>query len=191
MLAQIKNQINWLDLFVIIILIKICYAAIKTGFPAELFKILGVILATYLSLHYYSWLSSFVSILLGSKNMPLVFLSLLFFISLAGAGFLFFSFLSRIFFKLVKIEAVSSLNKWGGLVLGITRGFLFAGLVIFIFVISGIGYLKKSVAASYSGKAIFKIAPATYAWVFNGIVSKLVSGEKLNQSILNVEKDLK
>jgi len=191
MLTQIKNQINWIDLFVIIILIKICYVAIKTGFPVELFKILGLILATYLSLHYYFRLSSFVSILLGSKNIPSVFLSLLSFIFLAGAGFLFFSFLRRIFFKLVKMEAVSSLNKWGGLVLGITRGFLFAGLVIFIFVISGIGYLKKSVAASYSGKAIFKIAPATYGWAFNGIVSKLITGEKLNESILNVEKDLK
>ncbi len=104
---------------------------------------------------------------------------------------MFFSFLRRIFFKLVKMEAVSALNKWGGLVLGITRGFLFASLVIFIFVISGIGYLKKSVTVSYSGKAIFKIAPATYAWAFNGLVSKLVTGEKFNQSILDVEKDLK
>ena len=190
MLTQIKNQINWLDLFVIIILIRICYAAIKTGFPVELFKILGVILATYLSLHYYSGLTSVVSILIGSKNMPLVFLNLLSFIFLAGAGFLFFSFLRRIFFKLVKMEAVSALNKWGGFVLGITRGFLFASLVIFIFVISGIGYLKKSVTASYSGKAIFKIAPATYAWVFNGLVSKLVTGEKFNQVILDVEEDI-
>ncbi|MEK6727252.1 MAG: CvpA family protein [Candidatus Omnitrophota bacterium] len=191
MFSQIKNQINWLDLFVIIILIRICYVAIKTGFPIELFKILGVILATYLSLHYFSGLSSSLLILIGSKNIPSVFLSLLSFMFLAGAGFLFFSFLRRIFFKLVKMEAVSALNKWGGLVLGITRGFLFASLVIFIFVISGIGYLKKSVTVSYSGKAIFKIAPATYAWAFNGLVSKLVTGEKFNQSILDVEKDLK
>lgn len=104
---------------------------------------------------------------------------------------MFFSLLRRIFFKLVKMVAVSALNKWGGFVLGITRGFLFAGLVIFIFVISGIGYLKKSVTSSYSGKAIFKISPATYGWVFNGLVSKLVTGEKFNQAILDVEKDLK
>ena len=103
---------------------------------------------------------------------------------------MFFSILRRIFFKLVKMEAVSALNKWGGLVLGITRGFLFASLVIFIFIISGIGYLKKSVAASYSGKAIFKIAPATYVRVFNGLVSKFAAGEKFNQATLDVEKGI-
>lgn len=191
MLAQIRTQINWLDLFIIIILIRICYTAIKAGFPAELFKIAGLILATYLSLHYYSGLSSFLSGLIGPKNTLSALLSPVSFIFLAGAGIFAFSLLRRIFLKLVKMEAVSSLNKWGGFVLGITRAFLFASLVVFIFVISGTGYLKRSVTASYSGKAVFKIAPATYAWVFNGLVSKFVSGEKFNQGVLDAQKGLK
>lgn len=190
MLAQIKNQVNWLDIFVLIILIRICYVAIKTGFLLELFKILGAILAAYLSLHYFSRLSSFVSTLIGFRNISPAFLSLLSFVFLAGAGYLAFSFLRRIFLKLIKMEAVSTLNKWGGFVLGVARGFLFASLVIFIFVISGIGYLKKGVTVSYSGKALFRIAPAAYSWVFNGLVSKLVTGEKFNQIIFDAEKEI-
>lgn len=190
MLAQIKNQLNWLDIFVVIILIRICYTAVKTGFPVELFKILGLILAAYLSLHYYSRLSLFVSTLLGSKNISPLFLSLLSFIFLAGTGLLVFSFLRRIFFKFVKMEAVSALNKWGGFVLGIARGFLFASLLIFIFVMSRADYLKKTVTTSYCAKGVFKIAPAAYVWIFEELVSKFTAAEKFNQAVFDLEKDI-
>lgn len=187
---NIIKQVNWLDIFVLIILIRICYVSVKSGFPVELFKFSGLILAVFLSLHYYTRLSALVSVSLGLKNVSLVFLSLLSFVFLASIALLIVSLLRKLFFKLVKIEAVSNLNKWGGLVIGIVRAFLFASLIIFVFVMSGISYLQGSVASSYSGKGIFRLAPQAYGWMFNGVVSKFCASEKFNQSVLKAEKGL-
>src|SRR3989338_5766022 len=116
----IIKQVNWLDILILIILIRASYVAIKTGFPLELFKILGVTLATCLSLHYYSGVSAFISASLGFKNIPTALLNLLSFILLAGAALLAAFVLRKLIFRFVKMEAVSGLNKWGGFFLGIT-----------------------------------------------------------------------
>ncbi|MDD5238786.1 MAG: hypothetical protein PHU96_07520, partial [Candidatus Omnitrophica bacterium] len=71
----------------------------------------------------------------------------------------------------------------GALILGVIRGFLFASLIICIFIISDSEYLNKSVMNSYSGKRVFKIAPATYTLLWNNLFSKFMPQEELNEAI--------
>jgi hypothetical protein len=85
---------------------------------------------------------------------------------------------------------VPVLNKWGGLVLGILRGFLLAGLIIFMLAISTLTYLRNSAIKSYLGKGLFKVAPATYSWLWGNITSKFMTNEKFNKTILEVSEGL-
>ena len=188
MLYNILRQINWLDIFVIILLARICYVAINTGLPIEIFKILGTLCAIYFSFHYYSSLSGSIQKIVGFKNIPIGFLNFSSFLILTVFSYGIFIILRKIFSSLVKIDSVSTLNKLGGVALGTIRGILLASLLVFIFVISGNGYLKGSVRASYSGKTLFKIAPATYKTISNGFVSKLFPRQKVNSYITELGK---
>ena len=192
MILNIIKQFNWVDIFVIILLFRICYIAIKSGFVVELFKFLGTVLAIYLSLHYYTALADLVTRYLFIKeNMPLEFLDFIAFIILVIIGYLVFVILRGVFSQLIKTEAAPNLNRWGGLVLGIVRGILFSSLIIFILVISSVSYFKNSAGNSYLGKRLFKVAPTTYTKLWNGLMSKFMTGEKFNQAIIDIQEGIK
>lgn len=188
MLLDIIKQFNWVDIIVVIILFRICYIAVKSGLPVELFKILGTLLAIYLSLHYYTMLSDFFRNRIAVKSLPLEFLDFLSFTVLAILGYLIFVSLRVLFHRLIKMEATPQFNKWGGLILGVGRGILLGGLIIFMLIISSVSYLKNSVKDSYSGKRLFKVAPATYSALWDNLMSKFATQEKFNSTILEVQK---
>ena len=188
MLLDIIKQFNWLDIIVVIILFRICYIAVKSGLLVELFKILGTLLAIYLSLHYYTMLSDFFRNRIAVKSLPLEFLDFLSFTVLAILGYLIFVSLRDLFYHFIKMEAVPQLSKWGGLILGMGRGILLGGLIIFMLMISSVSYLKNSVKDSYSGKRLFKVAPATYSALWDNLMSKFATKEKFNSTILEVQK---
>jgi membrane protein required for colicin V production len=183
---DIFKEINWVDIFFVIILLRICYISIKNGMPIEFFKLLGAVAAAYLSLHYYTSLAFFLRDRF-IKNSPLELLNFASFIILAFAGYLALFLLRQIFFRLIKVEPVPGLNKWAGIIFGLSRGLLFLSLIVFVFALSPLGYMKKSVAASYSGKSIFKIAPRAYEVIWNGIFSKFATSEKFNSSVMDLQ----
>jgi len=185
LLSTIK-QFNWVDIFVVIIFIRIFYVSLKSGFSVELFKFFGAVLAIYLSLHYYTTLADFIGARI--KKVPVEFFYLFAFAALAILGNLIFVLLRSIFYRFIHMEAVPQLNKWGGFVLGIARCILVVGLLTFILVISDIGYFKKSVANSYSGKYFLRVAPNVYSGLWNNLISKFMPKEKFNRSTLDIPK---
>jgi len=191
MLTDVFKNINWVDIFVIIILFRIGYIAINQGFRIEIFKLLGTISAIYVSLHYYVHFA--VGIV---KFAPIVedvmsseFLEFLSCIALAMITYLIFVLLRSLFYRLLKMEALPALNHWGGFVLGIARASLLAGLIIFILVASDVSYLKNSVKKSYSGPYLAKLAPATYSSLWNVFMSKFMTGEKFNKAAVELKKE--
>lgn len=188
-LLNIFKQFNWVDILAIILLFRIGYIAIKNGLSVELFKLLGTILAIYLSLHYYTLFSGWL-VRADAKPATVAFLNLTSFLVLAILGYLVFLLLRVIFYRFIKMEAVPRLNKWGGFVLGILRGFLLTGLIVFMLVASNIDYLKSCVKDSYLGRYLFKVAPKTYACLWNGFASKFMTKEKFNKTVLKLKEDL-
>ena len=193
-MLEIIKRLNWVDIFVIILLFRILYVSLKSGFAAELFKLLGTITAIYISLHYFTlfsdWVVGSAKVTISKESMPLEFMDFISFVILVLAGYLFFVGLRAVFYRFIKMEAVPTLNRWGGFVLGIIRGFLLASLIIFMLVISTISYLRDSTLDSYLGSRIYKIAPATYSWIWNSLTSKFMGKEKFNKTVFEVSKDL-
>jgi len=186
-LLNTLKQFNWADIFFIILLIRTCYVALKNGFPTELFKLLGTICAIYLGLHYYIKFSDYVLNLSGAKNLPAEYLTFFSFVLLVFLGYFIFFLLGRVFSRFLQMEAVPVLNKWGSLILSIIRSLFLMSLIIFAMVISPLGYFRDSVNNSYSGKRLFKIAPITYAWLWDSIMSRFRTQEKFNATILQVQ----
>jgi uncharacterized membrane protein required for colicin V production len=189
-LPSVIQRFNWVDIFVIILLFRICYIAFKTGFVPEFFKLLGTLLAIYVAMHYYTGLSDFLGGRFGlDKKMPLDFLDFICFISLAIISYLVGILFRQAFCRLIKLETVPRLNMWGGFVIGIARAVLLAGLFTFIISISTVKYLHDKVADSYFGVSLIKVAPQTYSSVWYGFMSKFTPAEKFNKTILEVQNN--
>ena len=190
MVLNILKQINWVDIFVLILILRICFIAVKNGFPVELFKFIGTVSATFLSLHYYTDLAGFLSnwLFLG-KRIPLEFLEFLVFLVLAISGYCLFILMRSLFSRFLKMEAISALNRWGGLFLGLARAALLSSLVMFMLAISSVGYFKESVKESYLSQRLFSVAPDVYTWMWNSVISKFSVAEKYNAVIPSIKED--
>jgi uncharacterized membrane protein required for colicin V production len=192
MLLDIIKQFYWLDILLIIILFRIGYIAFKNGLTMEIFKFFGSIAAIYVPMHYYSVFSDWIikKIPLIGEKTPLQFLDFISFTCLAIISYVIFILMRIVFNRFIQMKAAQNLNRWGGLILGIARGFLLTGVITFMLAISCVSYLKQSVINSYSAKYLLKIAPATYSWLWNGFFSKIAPSEKFNETILEVQKDI-
>jgi uncharacterized membrane protein required for colicin V production len=187
MVFNVLRQFNWLDILILLLIFRVLYISIKGGFAVEVFKLTGLLSAIYLSMHYYLTIADFVRNALPlEEKMPLEFLDFLVFLILASIGYLFFLLLRSAFNNLIKIEAVSTLNKWGGLVLGSFRSLILSSLLIFLLAISSVPYLKSSTKASYLGGRLVSISVNIYTWGWFNIFSKFVSSEKLNSYVVEV-----
>lgn len=189
--SETITNFNWVDILIISLFIRICYIAFKNGLYSECLKMLGTVTATYLALHYYTRLTNFLVEDLSLQVIPPVFLDFLTFFLLAALGYLFFMLLREVFSRFIKTEAGSLVSKWAGLIVGALRACLFVSLVLYVLVVSSITYFAESVNRSYLGRTCFKVAPATYSWLWNNVLSKFTSGETINSTVQEVEGRLR
>lgn len=191
MVLGIIKQMNWVDIFVVILLFRICYVAIKNGIFIELFKLLGTVFACYVSLHYYTNLGDFFEARIPPPpSIPIEIWDFLALFILASLGYLIFVILRETFFRLIKTQTLSLLNKWGALLLGVARGFILCSLIIFLLSVPVLDYLENSAGESFSGKRLIKVSTGVYTYLWNNLVSKFMPQEKFNQAILEVQKDV-
>jgi len=187
LLFSILSQINWVDIAVISLFIRILYVAAKNGFIIELFKLIGVVVTIYISLHYYSALAGLLIKRTGVQQYPVVFVEYFIFLLLVLGTYGFFILLRTLFFNFVKMEAIPALSKWGGFVLGFFRAFLASSLVVCVLALSTIPYFSGSAAKSYWGESLYNTAVSTYSFFWNGVMSKFMVHEKFNEDILEVK----
>jgi uncharacterized membrane protein required for colicin V production len=191
MISDILAQLNWVDLLIIIVFVRILCMAVASGFPLEIFKLLGTFSGLYLSLHYFTFFTDWMS--RGSpsaRKAPLQFLDFFSLILLAAIGYLIFVALRLVFDKFVKMEVTSALNRGVALVLGSLRAVLLASLITFALAVSSIGYLKESVEGSFLGKRFLNTAVNTYTWTWGHATSKFSLGEKFNATVPEVQKQI-
>ncbi|MDD5465215.1 MAG: CvpA family protein [Candidatus Omnitrophica bacterium] len=177
------TRFNFLDIIIIIISVRICYVAFQMGLAVEFFKLLGVVLATYISLHYYTGLSEAIQRWPILKETPLEFMDLLVFIILAAGGYLVLVVLRNSFYRYMKLEASPKISQFGGVILAAARLFFTIGLLIYILMLSSVKYLNESVKYSYLGSRSVLISADTYGWLWGNIISKFSSKEKFNPAV--------
>lgn len=183
-IQETLSKFNWIDIVLLCLILTTCYKGSQKGFVIEIFKLLGLILAIYVSLHYFSSTSDYLV-----KSFPalgVVFSDFVCFIVLAIVSYLALVTLRSAFCHLFKVEAAKGLERWGGLVLGFLRGLFVSSLLMIIFCLLAIPYLKASIHKSYLGSRLVFTDVKVYESLFNGIVSKFSPQEKLNKDIYEV-----
>ncbi len=187
MSLEIFAKTNWVDLVIVIVSCRICYVAMRTGFSVEIFKFFGALLSIYTSMHYYPFLSDFIGQFIKMEGDGLAFMDFISYIVLAVLGYALFILMRHTFARFIKLEAVPNLNKFGGLFLGMFRAVFLTSLIMFGCVISTLDYMKTSVHSSFLGTQILSVAPNTYAWMWDNLMSKFMTSEKFNNTILEVQ----
>jgi uncharacterized membrane protein required for colicin V production len=186
MFNEILSNVNWVDILIGFIIVRSVYIGASRGLVIELFKLLGIFFATFITLHYCGKLAALFQ---GNVGIPLWIVELLAFLILWFAVVLIFTLIREGWLLLLKVEAATAiLDKWGGGLLGLIRGLLVCGMTILLLLISGNGYLETSVHQSFSGFYLMDLSPQVYSASYDGLVKKLFPDEKKNTDILKLTK---
>lgn len=156
-------ETNWVDIIVVIFLIRGSYIGLSRGFSVELFKFLGAIATAVLSLLYYdnlaAWLASrsFLSLQVANFISCLILIFSLLII---------FRLVRILLFRVLHLELFGNLEKWGGIALGLARSIIFVSLFIYALTFLPSTYLKQSIEErSLSGPYVKEIAPKTVEFI--------------------------
>ena len=133
---------NWVDLVVIIILLRTCYSGYNRGFLGALLNLIGVVSMTSLSINYSPTLSRWLEPWL--RVNPILAASLVFwglFVVLLLSVQVVLKYLTEI----VKWERLHWLIQSFGAILGGLRGIWWSGFIVLALSSSGWPYLRESV----------------------------------------------
>ena len=190
MILESLQHLNWVDLLYMVLFLRVMYISLNTGFSIEIFKFLGILCAVYVGLHYYTDLSDiFQNKSVQTEKSALQFIDLVCYIMLVVAGCLFFLLIRFAVTRYIKIDTVTGLNRWGGFLVGLVRGYLLIGLISYGLAASSIVYFKDMLRESLIGPSTFHIAPDAYRCMWNSVASKFAVNEKFNTAVNEVEKD--
>ncbi len=155
---ELITRINWVDVLVAILMLRISYVAFKDGLSHEIFPVLGSILIMVLAMHYYTVLGGYMS--RNVMNMPVELANFLSFLILVVVlGFL-IRLLRVILDKMVKVQWHPVLEKFGGLVVGIMKAYVVTGIVLMALSLMPLSYLQWSIKdRSITGKHILRAGP--------------------------------
>ncbi len=182
--TEVVTKFNWVDIFVICIILITTYRGSNRSFIIEAFKFLGIICAVFVSMQYFSILSDFLL-----ARVPLIGVLLSDFFSfavLAIVTYLVVVFIREGFCRLLVVEAVSLLDKWGGFIFGFLRGVIFASMLLFLFSIPATDYLRGSVQKSYLGSQLVMVNVKVYEFIIKNIYSRIYANQKPNDVIYEV-----
>ncbi len=160
----IVNHINWVDVLIAILVIRISYVAFQEGFTHEVFPLVGSIVVIVFSLHYYMILGNLISRTLF--NIPIQISDFLSFLILALGASLLVKFISALLNKMVKMQWHPLIEKFGGLILGIVRASVVTSLVLTILALMPLPYIQWSIRdKSITGVYFLRIGPSIYGKV--------------------------
>ena len=155
-------RLNWIDVIVVILILRTSYVAFRHGLSHEIFPLIGAVSTLILSLHYYNTLALLVTRNILQVNTAVaVFFSFLALVIIIG---LIFRLLRGIVDAIVKISWHPALEKFGGLIVGVIRASVVASTVLVILALLPLPYLQWSIRdKSVTGMYFLRIGPGIYA----------------------------
>ena len=182
MIINILKSINWADLIILALFLRIMYMAVHEGLIVEAFKCFSMAIALFLSFHYYVVLAKALT---KGVNGPedMVFTLSFSFIAFWLPIVIVFKYIREGLLLLFSIKTKTVLDTWGGAVLGMVRSLVTASMVMFVLLISGFHYFETRMTDSFLGRRVVTVAPGIYQKMCNGFVSRLFPNEKYNQAV--------
>lgn len=160
---DIITRINWIDILVIIVVVRIGYVALQEGLSHEIFSLISAVLTAAISMRYFHGLSLFIQ---NSIKISVPILdSLVLLLLVLGCG-LIFKLARFLVNMLLKVTWHPAIEKFGGLFLGLARAVVIVSLLLTIMALMPLGYLQYSIKdKSLSGPYLLKVAPEISSWI--------------------------
>lgn len=161
---DILHRINWVDIFIVIVMLRASYLAFQHGLSHEIFPLFGACLMVSVALRYYTTLSGlFARYVL---NLPPSILDLAGFIAiLVGAGF-FCKVVGGLLENIIKVTWHPFVERFGGLLIGVIKASVVTSMCIIVLMLVPLSYLQQSVRdRSLMGARFMRIGPNIYEHV--------------------------
>lgn len=170
---------NFVDIFMGYTLARGYFVGKKSNLFIELFKLMGLLFATFIGAHYY------VSLGITIKNYFDLKFSIQYLIA-----FNFLVFLVILIFYLIRegwimilgINPKHPVVIKGGIVVSLIKSYFICGLIFLSFVTSGNEFLSKSAKESFSSQFVKETSISVYRGIFTGI-NYFLSEEKINNAV--------
>ncbi|MFC1806831.1 CvpA family protein [Candidatus Omnitrophota bacterium] len=157
---EFLKYINWVDIVVIVLLLRAVFLGAKKGLTAELFNFFGIILSLVIATQ---WYSRVADILVINLNLPVWIAQFTCFVIIAQLIRVVFKYGIALIFKILNIQFIPQLERIGGGILGLGRGIIIAGILLLALGFLPVSYISDSIYdKSYSGIFIIKAANRTY-----------------------------
>ena len=184
MLTHLIKSINWIDAALVFLFIRIIFVGVKNGFISEFFKSLGVVVAVFVSLHYYSYLAALAA---RKTNISWDYWDLVIFVGIWLLATFFFKLIRDGVLLLFKAETThEGFDKYAAGIVAVGRGILVCSLTIFVILLMHCGPLSRMSLHSYSYKIAGRAAVNTYSFLYNHLVEKLFVGQHYNAAAAQV-----
>lgn len=184
MITHLIKSINWVDVGLALLFLRVIFIGVRNGFVSEFFKSLGAVTAVYVSLHYYAFVAAWAA---HKTNFACAYWNLAVFIVLWFAVTFFFKIFRDGILILFKVEANhQGFDKYAAGILAVGRGLLVVSLAIFMILLIQNAALTKVTMNSYSYKIASRAAVDVYRFLYNNLVDKLLTGQHYNAQVSQV-----
>ena len=157
---EILKSINWLDVVVLILILRSVYIGVKLGLTAELFNFFGILVSLVCAV---AWYSRMADVLVINFKLPVWLSQFLCFIIIVQFIRLIFKYALALLLKMLNVQFIPQLERIGGGVIGFVRGVILSGIIILAIGLIPNHYLKESIEIkSFTGKFLDKAVESTY-----------------------------
>ena len=177
-LPAILNNINWIDIIFVILLVGMIYKGAKTGVGGQVPSLVGYFVLIFAVISYYSLLSeALFGFLLQKWAKPASFFAI------AAIIFVIVKLIERIF-SVVGDGEVASIEKAGGALIACLRAFILFGLVGMMLLLVPLENVRSAVTdGSKSCMFFVEMDAGIYSWMtdFATFVEKKQKDEVINE----------
>lgn len=186
MASDVLLRINWVDILIAVIFVRLLLNAVRNGIAIELFKLCGTLLAFFISLHYFASLTDVSVKAFGIKSniemvdqMSLVFLAAVSYGAILGVRFALIRTTKR-------PEEIDTPEQLASACVAVARAILVSALVIFGTMVTRVDYFEKEVKTSFVGPSMLSVSSKLYESIWDTVWSKASGNEKPNNLVFKI-----
>ncbi|MFH1848114.1 MAG: CvpA family protein [Candidatus Omnitrophota bacterium] len=156
---EFLGRINWVDCFVLILLIRNGYVGFLNGVTRELLRVLDHTAVVIITFYFYAPIARRIAeliTLVQSVVYAIVFFGLYFFMFFA------LRMVYMLLGNMLKSQVSTVASKVGGLIFGLCKSSILISLILINLMFLPTTYFKTSITRSILGRAALKVAPFIY-----------------------------
>jgi hypothetical protein len=157
---EILKDINWLDIAVLILVLRAIYIGSKRGLTAELFNFLGILVSLVAAV---LWYGRTADVLIINFKLPVWLSQFLCFVIIAQLIRMLFKYGLALLLKVLNVQFIPQLERIGGGIMGLARGIVLSGIIILAIGIIPNIYLRESIELkSFTGNFLLRSTERIY-----------------------------